>query len=275
MAAHQLENGEANAVKAEGGAASSLREVSSNGAASRGSRARPIRRDSRMQAGLGAAATGVWIALRYLLLPVLYIPYKLKVPTCWAYRIDAYVRRNIQPLTELPDELLRQDLPPRIGTGDRLPDIAVKRRGEPVGVRDFAKGRPLLLIAYRGSWCSYSRLHLADLAKSYDDFVRSGLEMLAVSTRRDERWWRSRGVEVPLAGDRQGVLFDALGIRSPQSLQQKVWGTLVPYESVFLFDASGKLVSCDVRDVNDYKMKQTFLSARKWLEIARQQGLRQ
>jgi peroxiredoxin len=269
MKAIGVESGTTRAVDEERCAAPSLSGERSNGAArGGGANIQPIRRGGPLQVGLGTVITAVWIILKYLLVPVLYIPYKLGIPTCWAYRLDAYVRRTVLPLTESPDENLRQDVSPRISTGEVIPDIAVKQRGESVSVRDVAKGHALLLIVHRGSWCSYSRLHLADLAEKYNEFKNSGVEMLAVSAQRDERWWRSKGVHLPLAGDRQGVLFEALGIKCPQSLQQRVWGTLVPLESVFLFDSSRKLMACDIRNVSNTKMKQQFLSAKKWLEIS-------
>lgn len=218
-----------------------------------------------------AAATGLWIVIKYLLLPLVYIPFRMGVPTCWAYRIDAWVRRTVLPLTESPEKRIAHDVAPAIQPGELAPRTSIRQRGQELSLYDVAKGRQLLLILYRGSWCSYSQLHLADVAEHAERLRQRGVEILAVSSRRDERWWRSKGVDIPLAADPEGTLFEALGVKAPQSLSQKVWGTLVPYESVFLFDADRRLVASDVRSVSNTQMKQRFVSTAMWLDRCRPQ----
>jgi len=63
----------------------------------------------------------------------------------------------------------------------------------------------------------------------------------------------------------------ALGVKAPQSLSQKVWGTLVPYESVFLFDADRRLIASDVRSVSNTTMRQRFVSTKVWLDLCPQE----
>jgi peroxiredoxin len=231
-----------------------------------------IRHSGPFAVPVRAAATAAWIAAKYLLLPLLYVPYRLGVPTCWAYRIDAYMRRTVLPLTELPDEQMSQHITPRIRPGEFVPRVAVKHRGQLVDLYGVAPGRQLLLILYRGSWCSYSQLHVADVAGHAEQLRRCGVEILAVSSRRDEGWWTSKGIDLPFAADSQGALFEALGVTAPQSLSQKVWGTLVPYESVFLFDADRRLVACDVRNVSNTQMRQRFVSTKVWLDLCLQRA---
>jgi peroxiredoxin len=231
-----------------------------------------IERSGPLAVPVRAAATAAWIAVKYLLLPVLYIPYRLGVATCWAYRIDAYMRRTLLPLTELPDERISQHIAPRIRPAELAPHVPIKYRGQIVDLYGVAPGRQLLLIVYRGSWCSYSQLHIADAAAHADQLRRRGVEILAVSSRRDERWWTSKGIDLRFAADSQGALFEALGVKAPQSLSQKVWGTLVPYESVFLFDADRRLVACDVRNVSNTRMRQRFVSTKAWLDLCEQRA---
>ena len=221
-----------------------------------------------------AAATALWIIVKYLLVPVMYIPFRLGVPTCWAYRIDAYVRRTLLPVTESPEERLAHHITPRLQPGEFAPRTSVRQRGRVVTLYDVAPGRQLLLILFRGSWCTYSQLHLADAAQHAERLRERGVEILAVSSRRDEQWWKSKGVDIPLAADRDGALFDALGVKAPQSLLQKLWGTLVPYESVFLFDIDRRLIASDVRSVSNTRMRQRFVSTKMWLDLARQEPAR-
>jgi peroxiredoxin len=233
-----------------------------------------VRRSGLVEVAVKAPAVGIWMGVKHLLAPVLYLPFRLGVPTCWAYRIDAYVKRTILPLTELPDERILHDVMPRIQRGDFAPRTKIRHRGEALTLYEVAEGRPLLLILFRGSWCSYSRLHLADVMQYAEQFRQCGIEILAVSSRRDERWWKSQGVDVPLAADRDGLLFEALGVKAPPSFTQQVWGTLVPHESMFLFDSDRRLIASDVRMVSNVHMKQRFSSAKIWPDLFRQEHLR-
>jgi peroxiredoxin len=218
--------------------------------------------------GVRMPMTATWIALRLLLLPLLYVPYRMGSSMRWAHEVDAWVKRLCFPLTEGADERSAQEVTPTLREGDMIPDVSVKQGEQMVSIARLAQDGPLLLVLYRGNWCPYSRLHLSNLAASHAQFDAAGIRVLGVTAYSRARWWKSKGVELAMADEPTGALFDAFGVRAPASLPNRVWGKLVPHESVFLFARGGKLVACDVRRLSSYKVRQKFLSADRILELA-------
>ena len=184
-----------------------------------------------------------------------------------AFALDAWMKRALYPLTETADEAMRND----VDAGSALPGAGwAQMPPQPVDLAACAAGRPLLLILFRGSWCPYSRLHLADLATVAQPLHDLGVAVLAVSARRHDRWWQARGVDFNFAADPDGDLFRVMGVRVEPPLSHRVWGMLLPHESVFLFDRGGNLVAADARRLNGMKARQTFLTAARWLALARE-----
>jgi len=215
-----------------------------------------------------------YIALRYLLVPLLYVPYRLGISPRWAYWFDTNFKRAVFPLTEHPDARVMQQVPSRLKIGDPLPDVSVTTRSGPVNLSTFSRGRPLLLIVFRGSWCPYSRMHMTDLAKNYEVLKQHGFEVVAVGTQADEEWWNERDIRFPIAADPDGVLFERLGMKIDPPVQHRVFGMSFPHESVFLFDKDSRLVAYDARRVSNTKLRQTFLDGTKWLELGREKDAR-
>jgi len=207
---------------------------------------------------------GFWIGLRFLLVPLLWLRYRTGSRMDWAFAADTFMKRALFPLTEGVDEEVRND----VGAVARTAGWP-RAAGSPVDLKSFANGRPLLLVLYRGSWCPYSRLHLTDLAVSAQALEDLGVAVLAVSARGHEAWWRSKGIAFRMAADPDGDLFRAMGVRIEPRLAQRVWGMLLPHESVFLFDRDGRLAAVDARRLKSTKTKQTFLSGAQWLKFAR------
>lgn len=218
--------------------------------------------------GIRMPLTATWIALRLLLVPLLYIPYRMGRSMRWAHEIDAFVKRLCFPLTEQPDDELVQDVNAQIRPGDTIPDFELEVDGKRTSLARLVEDGPLLLVPYRGNWCPYSRLHLTNLAASYDRFRAAGISVLAVTAYSRASWWRAKGVMLPMADEPTGKLFDALGIRVQLTLANLVWGKLVPHEGVFLYGRGGKLLACDARLLSSYKLGQRFLTADKILALA-------
>ncbi len=227
-----------------------------------------IRRHSAAVAAARLPLAGLWIALRFLLIPILYVPLKFGSRMSWAFAVDSFMKRLLYPLTEQPDDALQNAVgssPPH-----RLPAIAVSREGVESQLSEIAAGRPLLLVLYRGSWCPYSRLHLADLAAVAEQMRELGITVLAVSAHNHEGWWRAKGVKLSFAADPDGELFRAMGVCIEPPLAHRAWGMLLPHESVFLFDRSGQLVMADLRRLSSTKTRQTFLRSARWLARGRE-----
>jgi len=240
-------------------------------------RARRIRRHSPLAVALRMPLAGAWVGVRFALAPLLWLAYRSGARMDLAYQLDSFLKRQLFPLTERPDEVLRRDLATPLMDesggeregGESRPSAWPQLKTAALDLQKHAQGRPLLLVLYRGRWCPYSRLHLTDLSQVVESLERMGVAVLAVSTHKHEPWWRSHGVAMPFAADPEGELFRAMGVRIEPNFAQQAWGLLLPHESVFLFDSEGELVMADVRRLNSTKTGQTFLAGTLWLEHAR------
>ena len=74
-----------------------------------------------------------------------------------------------------------------LSVGTRLPDVTVKTAED----QDFnlvaqTSGKPTVIIFYRGGWCPYCNLHLAQLQEAEPKLLALGYQILAISTDRPE-----------------------------------------------------------------------------------------
>jgi len=77
------------------------------------------------------------------------------------------------------------DIGLRIGTN--APDFTGETyRGNKVRLSDLYRNGPVVLIFYRGAWCSYCNLHLRAFQARFDDFKALGATLLAVSVDKPE-----------------------------------------------------------------------------------------
>jgi len=225
-----------------------------------------IARHSPARAAVHAASYGGHIAFKWLLAPGFHVARRAGWRGTWPRRLDAACNLALLPMTERPDDRLRADVAPAVRTGDPIPDVEVRLAdGTSRSVRSFA-GRPLLLVLVRGNWCAYSRLHLADLNAALPRLEAANVRVLAVSSYASADWWSSRGIRIPVALDPEGALFAALGVRL-DDFMDNAWGRVLPHESAFLFDASGRFVIADIRVVSGYRTRQSFLSGEQWIRI--------
>ena len=229
-----------------------------------------IARYSPARVAVHMVGSGGYIGAKWCASPVFYLARRAGWKGEWPRRLDAAINRAVMPMTEGPDDRARCDVTPALRQGDSIPDVPVRLAdGTSRSIRSFSDG-PLLLVAMRGSWCPYSRLHLADLQAALPRLEAANVRVLAVSSYADADLWRSWGVRIPIACDPDGALFRALGVRV-EDWMNTAWGRVLPHESVFLFDAAGRLIAADVRRVSSYHTRQTFLSGEEWLRIVHTQ----
>jgi peroxiredoxin len=71
--------------------------------------------------------------------------------------------------------------------GDSIPSVWVQdENGSPVNLAERVRGKPSVLIFYRGGWCPYCNGHLADLRHAETELRRRGYQMLAISPDRPD-----------------------------------------------------------------------------------------
>lgn len=69
--------------------------------------------------------------------------------------------------------------------GSAVPDVPLTTvEGEAFDLRAALTQKPTLLIFYRGGWCPFCNMHLAELQKVRADLVDMGYQILAVSMDR-------------------------------------------------------------------------------------------
>ncbi len=214
---------------------------------------------------LGLSA--VYIIPKFLISPFLYVSKVLGLRSSFPTKLDATINKIVLPLTESPDSMERLDVKPKLQKGDTLPSVKLKFSDGKTGFLNEYANKPLLVIFVRGSWCSYSRLHLADVMSNKDKFESAGVKLLAITGYKDQEWWCSHGIDIPMCVDSKGDVFKAFGVQIDSWIEY-AWGRNLPHESVFLFDPNGILVFSDVRKVNSILPGQRFLGSQTLLANA-------
>jgi len=66
--------------------------------------------------------------------------------------------------------------------GATLPNAELKdENGTVVNLHDVINDKPTVLVFYRGSWCPFCNKHLEALAKSQDEIIKLGYQIVAIS----------------------------------------------------------------------------------------------
>lgn len=74
-----------------------------------------------------------------------------------------------------------------IKVGTQIPTAQVTTlEGKSVSLRSVTKGKPTVLVFYRGGWCPFCNAHLADLGMVADQVKAKGYQILAISPDRPE-----------------------------------------------------------------------------------------
>ncbi|HJT22984.1 MAG TPA: peroxiredoxin family protein [bacterium] len=115
--------------------------------------------------------------------------------------------------------------PGGLGLGDKAYDFSLMdSSGHPVKMSDLKPGWYLVLILYRGSWCSACQGQLAGLKEDYPKFLAQNATVAAVSVDSIEdsanfnQQWR---FPFPLLSDPDLKVIDAYGARLPNGHEGK------------------------------------------------------
>lgn len=117
--------------------------------------------------------------------------------------------------------------------GDRLPTFVLPDEfGQPLTYPQ--PGRTIVVVPFRGDWCSYCNGQLAMYARAWDVFVSRAVDVVAISVDRVERnlaMARKLLLPFPVLSDSTGELFRLFG----------AWDEAhrIALPSVFVADGSG------------------------------------
>lgn len=103
-----------------------------------------------------------------------------------------------------------------IKVGQSLPDLTLHDiEGKAFDLNMAVAKKPTVLIFYRGGWCPYCNVHLADLRKIEGDLKEMGYQMLAISPDLPVNLKKSieeHGLGYTLISDSKAVAATALGL---------------------------------------------------------------
>ena len=75
-----------------------------------------------------------------------------------------------------------------IKISEKVPKANVRNlEGELINLQDVVQEKPTILIFYRGGWCPYCNLQLADLNKIENQILELGYQLVAVSIDKPEK----------------------------------------------------------------------------------------
>lgn len=100
--------------------------------------------------------------------------------------------------------------------GQKIPKIKLKNpAGEVVKLNSLLKEKPTLLVFYRGGWCPYCNLHLAELRKVEAPLNDLGFQIIAVSPDKPEELQKTgekNELGYTLLSDSDAEAIKALGL---------------------------------------------------------------
>jgi peroxiredoxin len=134
-----------------------------------------------------------------------------------------------------------------LGPGDpaidfTLPDVA---SGTPRTLSSW-RGKPVVLLFYRGPWCGVCHQHIGKVSKRYSDIRGLGGEVVAVYPGKPEYlrpYYLERKIPFSILADQQGTAIDAYGVRNTWALFHRG----IPHPAVYVIDRGGIVRFADVR----------------------------
>ncbi|MDW7682180.1 MAG: peroxiredoxin-like family protein, partial [bacterium] len=100
--------------------------------------------------------------------------------------------------------------------GQKIPIVTLKTHdGANFDLNAAVTQKPTVLIFYRGGWCPYCNLHLAELQKIESDLLKLGYQIIAISVDRFEKLpptMEKQQLNYTLLADNQARATQAFGL---------------------------------------------------------------
>ncbi|MEX2231522.1 MAG: peroxiredoxin-like family protein [Cyclobacteriaceae bacterium] len=139
--------------------------------------------------------------------------------------------------------------------GEQVPDLALTNiAGESIGLRSILRTSPSIVIFYRGGWCPYCNLYMAELQSIEQDILDMGYQILAVSPDSQENMKASldkHKLNYQLFSDADMKVAQAFGIAYavPESSRKRLTDSSggqnpgqLPVPSVFVLNQQGEIL---------------------------------
>lgn len=141
-----------------------------------------------------------------------------------------------------------------LGVGKLLPDFELVEEGRRLRSAQLT-ARPALWIFYRGNWCPLCMAQIREVSGQYRELARRGVEVYLVSPQPQSNTTAlANRFDVPMRffRDEDNAAAARLGIleRSglPAGMQVLGYDSDVPRPTVFITEAGGRLIYCDLTD---------------------------
>lgn len=146
--------------------------------------------------------------------------------------------------------------------GDRAPDFALPNGdGKLVILSEYTQRSPVVLVFYRGYWCSACTQQLTKLAGDYNNFKRAGGEVIAISADQQSFAWsmgQTTGAKFEILSDADKKVITSYGI-----LNAAEHGGIA-HPAIFIVDREGKIRFLHVgKDPMDRPADETIIEALK------------
>ena len=147
-----------------------------------------------------------------------------------------------------------EDISPLL-IGESIPDVTLwDAENQAISLAAILKAKPTVLVFYRGGWCPFCNVQLSSLARSQDEILKLGYQIVAVSPEDYQNIEPTKSndkLNYSVYSDQNATLMKQIGIafkmsqKSAQHISNKTKGTLteiLPVPSVFILNTSGKIL---------------------------------
>ena len=139
--------------------------------------------------------------------------------------------------------------------GETIPDASLTAPdGNLHQVSGIVGTKPTVLLFYRGGWCPYCNVHLAEIQEIEAEIIELGYRIVAISPDSPQNLQQSDETQMlkySLYSDADGTFIKGLGIafKAPDRMSGMLTGRsggkndgLLPVPSVFVVDSSGRIM---------------------------------
>lgn len=138
--------------------------------------------------------------------------------------------------------------------GIQLPEMEFTENGTPLKSSELVT-KPALWVFYRGNWCPLCSAQIKEISAQYRELSERGVEVFLVSPQPEANSVAlSKKMDAPMrfltdpenrAAEKLGILVES-GL--PAGLQALGYDSDVPRPTVFITEAGGKVIFCDMTD---------------------------
>lgn len=139
--------------------------------------------------------------------------------------------------------------------GEKMPSVnLIDADGKSIVSDSLFNKKPTVLIVYRGGWCPYCNVHLAEVGKNEAEIIKLGYQIVAVSPDSPKNLKDSgekNKLGYKLLSDSKGEFCQKLGIafkandRSIPYIKEGSEGaneTFLPVPTLMVIDKTGKII---------------------------------